>query len=189
MADGSGRRDGLVPKLAGQREKILVHKLQKLRDGNTNLPIMVPFARALKVSEISQVAHYIATLPETSSNEMPVKLSDSNTIPKSMSSSRQDYVANCAGCHGTEGQGNDALLAPKLCGQHAQYLSRRMSEIAHNLRGDADTGMIAILNTVNQKKREEIARWLATGRCESRVNILEENSEQSGKRKMESDNE
>ena len=189
LADGSGRSDGFVPKLAGQREKIIVHKLQKLRDGSMDLPVMIPFARALEVNEIYQVARYIATLPETSPNVMPVWLSDSNTTPKNMISSKQDYVANCAGCHGAEGQGNDALLAPKLCGQHAQYLTRRMSEIKHNFRGDADKGMIAILNTVNKQKREGVARWLATGLCENRVDTLVDSSGQIGKRNMESDNE
>lgn len=164
MADGSGRSDGLVPKLAGQREKILVHKLQKLRNGSMVLPVMVPFARALTETEMTQVARFIASIPETLPEMLPVK----KVAAEGNIASKQEYVTYCAGCHGAEGQGNDALLAPKLCGQHAQYLTRRMSEIEQDLRGDADRAMVAILNGVNQQKREGIAQWLATGQCENR---------------------
>lgn len=149
MADATGRSDGLVPRLAGQLESVLIHKLQKLRDATVTLPVMIPFARALTPVEITQVAHYIATLPG----------------PKIGAGSNKNYARYCASCHGEAGQGNDVLLAPKLCGQHEQYLSRRMIEITQNLRGDADMGMVAMLNTMEQSIRDDIAQWLAVGQC------------------------
>jgi len=161
MADASGRSDGLVPRLAGQLEKVLIHKLQKLRDGTVTLPVMVPFARALTPVEVTQVAHYIAALPS----------------PKSGVASNKNYVTYCAGCHGSEGQGNDVLLAPKLCGQHEQYLSRRMIEITQNLRGDADMGMVATLDTMEQYMRDDIAQWLAAGQCKSATEKTEKRNE------------
>lgn len=151
MADGSGRSDGKVPRLAGQSEKILVHKLQKLRNDKVGLPVMVPFARALSDSEVTQVAHYIARLPS----------------PTGGASSNKNYALFCAACHGEAGQGNDILLAPKLCGQHAKYLERRILEIEHNSRGDADSGMISVLNTMDQKTRTGITQWLAAGKCDA----------------------
>ena len=162
MADASGRSDGMVPRLAGQLEKVLIHKLQKLRDGTITLPVMVPFARALTPAEITQVAHYIATLPS----------------PKGGVASDKNYETHCAGCHGEEGQGNDVLLAPKLCGQHEQYLSRRIFEITQNLRGDADMGMVATLNTMEQGMLDDIAQWLAVGQCKSTTEKTEKRNEQ-----------
>jgi cytochrome c553 len=162
MADASGRSDGLVPRLAGQLEKVLIHKLQKLRDGTVTLPVMVPFARALTPVEVTQVAHYIATLPS----------------PKSGVALNKNYATYCASCHGEEGQGNDVFLAPKLCGQHEQYLSRRMIEITQNLRGDADMGMVAMLNTMEQSTRDDIAQWLAVGQCKSTTEKTEKHNEQ-----------
>ena len=160
MSDASGRSDGMVPRLAGQREKVLVHKLQNLRDGKVNLPVMLPFARALSNDEVIEVAHYISSLPV-------------NYIePASQQSTSKDtkYNANfehkCASCHGELGQGDDALFAPKLCGQHAAYLIRRMQEIENNVRGDADVGMMAVLETVDNTARSEIAKWLSLGHCE-----------------------
>ncbi|WP_250657173.1 c-type cytochrome [Alkalimarinus coralli] len=151
MADGSGRSDGSVPRLAGQNEAVLVHKLQKLRGGRVNLPVMTPFARALSSDDIVKVARYISTLP----------------TPEGGISSNRPYIKNCAACHGVNGEGNSELLAPKLCFQHKQYLNRRISEIKQNTRGDADQGMIAILNTLDKQALDRITQWLAAGTCNS----------------------
>jgi len=159
MADGSGRRDGEVPRLAGQSEKILIDKLQKLRDGKVSLPVMTPFARALTDTELTQVARYISRLPLSTPSVSTPSNQKYDVLPN------QNYLAYCAACHGHEGQGNDALLAPKLCGQHANYLDRRMLEIEHQHRGDADTGMISVLTMVNQATRDAISQWLAAGHC------------------------
>ena len=167
MADGSGRSDGEVPRLAGQSEKVLVHKLQKLRDGSSYLPVMTPFARALTSEELLQVSRYMAGL------------SNADIITESgLSSSNAThlkYEKYCSGCHGSVGQGNDTLLSPRLCGQHSLYLVRRMKEIKQNLRGDADLAMVSVLNTVEQEDQIEIAQWLEAVQCtagqvNSRVN-------------------
>lgn len=149
MADGSGRSDGLVPRLAGQNEAVLVHKLQKLRDGQVALPVMMPFARALSADEIIKVAGYISALAK----------------PQGGVSLNQDYIQYCGACHGLNGEGSTTLLAPALCAQHGQYLSRRLDEIKHNLRGDADLSMMLVLETIDQQTLDNITQWLAVGQC------------------------
>lgn len=160
MADGSGRSDGLVPRIAGQNKQILIHKLQKLREGNVHLPVMLPFARALSNDELTRVAEFISALPS----------------PESGISNNNNYSTYCAGCHGDSAQGNEVLLAPGLCHQHDQYIHRRLSEIKHNSRGDADNGMIAVLNLVPQEIQDDIALWLSAGNCESSNEIMENNN-------------
>jgi len=169
MADASGRSDGLVPRLAGQSEKVLFHKLQKLRNGKVTLPVMLPFARALSESELDQVVHYISRLPSSFSKG----IKDSSTT----TSSNKKYAKYCSACHGDEGQGNDVIMAPKLCGQHAAYLERRLSEIESDLRGDADLGMVATLKPLNTKTRTEISQWLASGQCVSESKQTEQTNE------------
>lgn len=161
LADGSGRRDGGVPSVAGQSETILRHKLQKLRDGSSYLPVMIPFARALTSEELEQVAHYMAELPRvasTTESQLKQGINDSNAT-------QLKYETNCSACHGLTGQGNDALLSPRLCGQHSRYLIRRMTEIGQNLRGDADLAMVSVLKTVVQDDQIAIAQWLETVQC------------------------
>jgi len=166
MADGSGRSDGLVPRIAGQREKILLHKFEKLREGSVFLPVMAPFALALTDSEIMKIAQYVSSLPGTKKGQ----------------SSNQNYAAYCSSCHGDSGQGNDELLAPKLCGQHGNYLIKRMHEIENKLRGGEDVGMVAILGVVDQQVRTEISEWLSAGACdargESKIKAVETSNDQ-----------
>lgn len=154
MADGSGRPDGTIPRVAGQREAVLVHKLAKLRDGSTFLPVMTAFARSLTEQEVQTVARYMASLAVPAAG---IRASDGG----------DDFRALCAACHGAAGEGNDALLAPRLCGQHAPYLVRRMAESAANLRGDADPAMAAIVAQVPEHRRAAIAAWLAAGDCDA----------------------
>lgn len=156
MADGGGRSDGTVPRLAGQRATIVASKLQKLQSGATFLPVMLPFARALTAAESQSVADYVAGLP----------------VPRHAARTdegAQDYAALCATCHGARGEGSDTLLAPRLCGQHAAYLERRMDEIVANVRGDADPAMAAIVGPVPPATRATIAGWLAGAACEPEV--------------------
>lgn len=152
MADGSGRPDGTIPRLAGQREEILIQKLEKLRRGETFLPVMVPFARSLTDDEVRAVARYASQL-------------GSATAEAGSGGTAETFRSLCAACHGAGAEGNDGLHAPRLCGQHAAYLLRRMAEGAANARGDADPAMAAIVASLSRKQRQAIAAWLAGGAC------------------------
>ena len=161
LADGSGRSDGEVPRVAGQSEKVLLHKLQKLRDGSSYLPVMIPFARALTSEELEQVVRYMASLPSVDTISKP----GSKWEIRGSNAAQLKYQRSCSACHGVAGEGNDTLLSPKLCGQHARYLVRRMTEIQQNLRGDADLAMVSIVKTVSQDDQNDIAQWLARVQC------------------------
>lgn len=154
MADGSGRSDGTVPRLAGQRAAVLEHKLHKLQTGAVTLPVMVPYARSLQSAEVTAVARYLASLPVAS-------------YPAGTTQGASMYSAHCAACHGAQGEGNDAMLAPRLCGQHAAYLARRMAEIAINRRADADPAMMAIVQSLDIAQLKDVAAWLELGHCDT----------------------
>jgi cytochrome c oxidase subunit 2 len=65
----------------------------------------------------------------------------------------QANYAVCCGCHGTQGEGNVALNAPKLSGQHDWYMKRQLMYFKQGVRGyhDDDTygkQMVAMANTL-----------------------------------------
>ena len=64
LHDGSGRPDGSIPRLAGQRRSVLENKLYRLRAGMMRLPVMDAFARTLAPKEIAEIAGYLSGLPE-----------------------------------------------------------------------------------------------------------------------------
>jgi cytochrome c oxidase subunit 2 len=47
----------------------------------------------------------------------------------------QQLFTSCAACHGTRGEGNPALGAPAIAGQHRSYVERQLGNFRAGLRG------------------------------------------------------
>jgi len=156
LHDGSGRPDGAIPRLNGQRRAVIENKLNLLRAGVTGLAVMEPFARALRPEQIAEVAAYLSGLPETA-------------VPQNEAAEEERmrgaalFAEHCASCHGANGEGNDGLLASRLCGQYAGYLHRRLGEIAARIRGDSDAIMQGVVDMVPEGDLRLIVAWLAPG--------------------------
>ena len=156
LHDGSGRPDGSIPRLNGQRRAVLENKLYRLRAGMTRLPVMDPFARTLAPREVAEIAKYLSGLPETDFAQADVP-EDERAKAVAL------YAQHCASCHGANGEGNDGLFASRLCGQYAGFLARRLDEIAARKRGDADAIMQDVVDAVPSDDLRVIVPWLAGG--------------------------
>lgn len=156
LHDGSGRPDGSIPRLNGQRRTVLQSKLHRLRAGHTALPVMEPFARTLTPGEVNEVATYLESLPDTTSTP-PVATEEERTRGAAL------FTTHCAACHGANAEGHDGLLASRLCGQYEGYLDRRLTEIAAQTRGNADAVMQGVLGAATPDDLRFITTWLAAG--------------------------
>jgi len=157
LHDGSGRPDGSIPRLAGQRRAVLENKLYRLRAGITRLPVMEPFARTLAPSEIAELSKYLSELPVTESSTGP---SSEEVRDRGQSL----YAQHCLSCHGVNGEGHDGLFASRLCGQYPGYLNRRLDEVLAETRGDADAIMRDAIDEVPVNDLRAIVAWLAAGK-------------------------
>lgn len=156
LHDGSGRPDGSIPRLAGQRRAVLENKLYRLRAGIARLPVMDPFVRTLASEEVAEIAGYLSALPVAAA------------APRSATEEEQArgeslYAQHCASCHGANAEGHDGLFASRLCGQYAGYLDRRLDEISAQTRGDADAIMQDAIDEVPVDELRVIVAWLAAG--------------------------
>ena len=52
----------------------------------------------------------------------------------------------CTACHGAQGQGNQAMNAPKLAGQESWYLIKQMQLFQNDARGTAPGDMQGMQN-------------------------------------------
>ncbi|UCH30753.1 MAG: c-type cytochrome [Myxococcales bacterium] len=156
LHDGSGRPDGSIPRLNGQRKAVLQNKLFRLRVGLMRMPVMDPFARTLEPKEISEISDYLAALPETA--VAPVE-----AIDEERAAGASLYSKHCASCHGDNAEGHDGLFASRLCGQYPAYLARRLDEVARKTRGDADAVMQGVLEGVPADALGPIVKWLSAG--------------------------
>ena len=161
LHDGSGRPDGSIPRLNGQRQAVLQNKLYRLRSGMMRLPAMDPFARSLAPREIAELSEYLSGLPDSAPH--PSELSED-----ARAAAASGYAAHCASCHGAHGEGHDGLFASRLCGQYASYMARRLREVAEGTRGNADAVMKGVLDGVLDAELAPIVLWLAEGKgCEA----------------------
>jgi cytochrome c553 len=48
----------------------------------------------------------------------------------------------CTGCHSPNGEGNDPAAYPKLGGQHAQYVSKQLTDFREGARTNDGDSMI-----------------------------------------------
>ncbi len=158
LADAGGRPDGTIPRLAGQQTIILERRLQALRDGSRDLPVMTPFARALTNVETHQVAAYLSSLPRP----QYVGLGPGTELERGASIYRQ----LCQSCHGTDARGQPELNAPRLCGQHEPYMERRLREMTDPSLSPVDAAMRAIAAVLSPADRRAVSDYLARLRCD-----------------------
>ena len=93
---------------------------------------------------------------------IPVMAGDSPVAGKSL------YEASCASCHGTRGEGNEALQSPALAGQQVAYLVRQLEHFANGVRGadERDTAggqMVAMASLVkDDAARRQVSEYLGS---------------------------
>lgn len=130
-----GRPAMHAPNLTGLGSAYLVQQLHEFRAahrGNSSDTygfMMIGRANALPDDRgLEDVAAFIDTLP--------TKQSASVAVAGKLERGRSLYVA-CAGCHGSNAEGNPALGAPSLRQQDATYLSLQMQHFESGVRESA----------------------------------------------------
>lgn len=86
---------------------------------------MQPMAASLSAATINDAARYVAAV----GSEPPPA-----TVHGNANRGRSLY-ASCVACHGTEGEGNEALGGPALVGLNDWYLARQLRNFREGIRG------------------------------------------------------
>ncbi|MEO0973542.1 MAG: c-type cytochrome [Pseudomonadota bacterium] len=122
-----------APSLAGQHGFYLERQLNNYRAGirgkeKGDLFGSQMYPMSLTLSDdggVENVVAYIQTLPASKPN---------TTIEGDATKGKALYAV-CTACHGANGEGNEALNAPKLAGQHDWYLVRQLQYFKNGARG------------------------------------------------------
>lgn len=159
-ADGNG--PGPAPRLAGQQAGYIEQQWQAFRlhqraDGGAHGAAMA----ALKSEgDVKALAAYFAAQP-------PVPARSAGGDPALLAAGRKLYAEGnlavgtppCFSCHGDRGEGGSA--APRLAGQHAAYLARRM-RVLDAPQPDSAMEMQEILKTMSADDIKALLAYLAT---------------------------
>jgi len=133
LPEGWGNTDGGYPQIAGQHQNVLIQQLLEIRSGVRDNPIMYPFVQERTIGgyqSLVDVVMYISTLPMHPRH----RKGPWNDLSDEYQQGRKLYQTLCSGCHGTEAEGNNTLLAPRLHGQHFPYIERQIKQIKYGHR-------------------------------------------------------
>jgi len=124
-----------APRLAGLPRWYIERQLQAFRAGwrgthagDANGMEMHPQATVLTDAEVARAADYAASVPVR--DRPPVTVTGD-------AARGQALYAPCAACHGTQGEGNEALGGPPLAGQSDWYLVTQLNNFRSGARGAA----------------------------------------------------
>lgn len=130
---GAGNESRGAPVIAGLPTWYVEAQLKKFQAGqrgytqgdDTGLQ-MRPMATSLHTDEdVASVATYVHALP--AAHPTPTLAGDATR--------GQTLFAPCTACHGPDGNGNEALKAPKLAGQADWYLIAQLQKFKSGARG------------------------------------------------------
>jgi len=159
LPEAWGNADGTYPQLAGQHVNVLMKQLLDIRTGKRHSSLMYPFVQQRTIGgyqEMSDVVAYISTLPMNPDHAKgPWDKASSH-----YSEGKKIYEKNCSSCHGENGEGNNALVYPRLQGQHFQYMNQQLIRAKNGTR-EVHPAMKAIVNALTQDELEKALNYIS----------------------------
>jgi len=159
LPEGWGSTDGTYPQIAGQLQNVLIKQLMDIRSGRRDNPLMYPFVQERTLGgyqNMADVVSYIATLPMHPKHKKGPWRDYSDEYAKG----EILYKANCSGCHGDKGEGNNSLTIPKLYGQHFPYIKRQLMDIKNGYR-QVTPGMKAVIDPLSDLQLELTVNYIS----------------------------
>src|ERR1019366_6746953 len=135
-----GSSDGIIPNLAGQKERYLAKQIESFRSGarvGTAMRLVSIHSTFSDPQNVSALAGYLSALDI---NPKPV-----TGAGEHLRLGQEMYTHLCAGCHGFDGQGGAEARVPRIAEQHYPYLRRQIEDVALLHRNVTATEMATVL--------------------------------------------
>lgn len=135
-SDGAGNQVLGAPAIAGLPQSYVTAQLEKYQSGQRGAnPFDTVGLRMKSMSlaidlegDLESVAEYVASMPSVRA---------AATLARGNADAGQLAYGLCSACHGPTGDGNEALGAPPLKGQHDWYLVAQLQKYRSGWRGTA----------------------------------------------------
>lgn len=155
--NGNSRGEA-VPILAGMAPAYFKKTIEDYAAGRRVSPEMEPFAKQVKLLGVDEVAAFFAAQRREPASTKP----DRAAVERGRAA-----AAQCAACHGPEGQGDPAKLVPRIAGQPAGYLRNQLLLFKADKRSPGDealTKMKAVLKVVPDATLADLAAYYSSVR-------------------------
>jgi cytochrome c553 len=165
--------DAQYPKLAAQQERYIARQLAMFKTGERQSPIMMGFANSVMPQDMRDIGAYFATqktLPgvadDTVIKDGPNKGAKFYAVGERLyrGGDATRNVPACMACHGPTGAGNPGPAYPTLAGQHASYVSARLTAFRGGLvlgKGDyANAVMAGVAKNLTDEEIQALATYV-----------------------------
>ncbi|MNF68044.1 Cytochrome c4 precursor [compost metagenome] len=148
------------PKLAGQGERYLLKQMQDIKAGNRTVLEMTGLLNNVSDQDMADIAAYFA------SQKGSVGAADPKVVARGEALFRggklEQGMPACTGCHAPDGSGNAAAGFPHLGGQHAQYVSKQLTDFREGNRTNDGDSMImrGIAAKLSNKDIEAVSSYI-----------------------------
>jgi len=141
------------PKLAGQGERYLNKQLHDIKSGKRTVLEMTGLLNNLSDQDLADIAAYF------SSQKGSVGAADPKLVARGEALFRggnlEKGLPACTGCHSPDGKGNAPAGFPHLGGQHAQYVTKQLTDFRKEEGGRANDGDAMTMRTIARKLSDE----------------------------------
>lgn len=148
------------PKLAGQGERYLVKQLNDIKSGKRTVLEMTGLLTNLNDQDFADIAAYFASQKGSVGAADPALVKRGGELFNGGDLSKG--LPACTGCHSPNGAGLAAAGFPHLGGQHAQYITKQLTDFREGDRtndGDATT-MRTIASKLSNKDIQALASYI-----------------------------
>jgi cytochrome c553 len=162
--DGHGRGEGAFPRLAGQRQQVLLESLRAYAEGARHSGIMEPIAAELDEAQMGALAQWYASRKpaELTGERDPVQIAKGAAIAARGIPERK--IPPCVPCHGpTDHETNEAF--PTLNAQQESYLALQLELFVEGRRGGSKWAALmdpVVAHDLNPEEIRAVAAFYAS---------------------------
>lgn len=148
------------PKLAGQGESYLNKQLHDIKDGKRTVLEMTGMLANFNDQDLADIAAYFA------SQKGSVGAADPKLVERGRAlfngGNLEKGMPACTGCHSPNGAGLALAKFPHLSGQHAQYVSKQLTDFREGNRTNDGDAMIMrnIAGKLSNKDIEALSSYI-----------------------------
>ena len=194
---GGNSEDPTFPKLAGQFEDYIITQIKNFKSGERKDDTMTDMAMMIETDQdLEDIAAYFSSQPDMEGAPTDPPLMADRIIKERGKKEQVISVpvvkigkdifmdgglTKCFECHGVDARGKGGIMkgAPKLAGQHKEYMLKSMDDI-YNRKRRADTFdlMWRSLNSLDKEEWGFVAEYLS-GLQSAEEGIAVESTEES----------
>jgi cytochrome c553 len=155
-ATALGDPAGTYPSLAGQRPNYLLKQVADVLENDRSVPEMHQLMGKWQFEDPQSLRDVVSWLADLTPNPKPGVGNG-----KQIAEGTRIFQADCAGCHGRFGEGDNPSYVPALRGQHYSYLRRQMSALATGHRTGMDGEGRQRLGRISLTQLDAVADYIS----------------------------